>query len=69
MTNEKLIELVSVDHHQGKLNNLGIALLTRYQGTGLMEGLDYAIITNEQVVEFSQISNIGLSRRLQQQIG
>ena len=53
MTNEQAVESTPDDHpnRAGCLNNLGIALQSRFERTGSMDDLDRAIVTNEQAVE------------------
>ena len=53
VTNEQAVESTPDDHPDRAmyLNNLGIALQSRFERTGSMEDLDRAIVTNEQAVE------------------
>ena len=51
--NEQAVESTPVDHPNRAiyLNNLGIALQSRFERTGSMDDLDRAITTNEQAVK------------------
>ena len=53
VTKEQAVESTPDDHpdRAGCLNNLGIALQSRFERTGSMDDLDRAIVTNEQAVE------------------
>ena len=53
VTNEQAIESTPDGHPDRAmyLNNLGIALQSRFDRTGSMDDLDQAIVTNKQAVE------------------